>query len=109
MVLFYIEAGTYIDEDEKWETMLSYVQFLNVYCYVYRFMISHLSLLLFRFEKKRIGDKYIYSLIGFCTMYNYYFYNREKNISTENHIITNKAPDVNEGKVIPEDIRLRIR
>ncbi|RGB35623.1 acyl-CoA N-acyltransferase [Rhizophagus diaphanus] len=52
LVLFYIEAGTYIEEDEKWETMLL-------------------------FERKRIGDKYIYSLLGFCTMYNYYFYNQD--------------------------------
>ncbi|GBB87356.1 hypothetical protein RclHR1_01380018 [Rhizophagus clarus] len=91
MILFYIEAGTYIDEDEKWETMLS-------------------------FEKKRIGDKYTYSFMGFCTMYNYYFYNREKCVNTENCVVidqinNNKVPiseRVNEGKVIPEDIRLRI-
>ncbi|CAG8440834.1 7101_t:CDS:10 [Funneliformis mosseae] len=85
MVLFYIEAATYIDEDEKWETMLL-------------------------FEKKRIGDKHIYGFVGFCTMYNYYFYNREKNISTENNI-NDKVPNsicVNEGKILPEDIRLRI-
>lgn len=25
LVLFYIEAGTYIEEDEKWETILLYV------------------------------------------------------------------------------------
>ncbi|RIA88041.1 acyl-CoA N-acyltransferase [Glomus cerebriforme] len=91
MVLFYIEAGTYIDEDEKWETMLL-------------------------FEKKRIGDKHIYSFVGFCTMYNYYFYNLEKSINTENcpaviDQVNNKIPVsecINEGKVIPEDIRLRI-
>ncbi|PKK71404.1 histone acetyltransferase type B catalytic subunit [Rhizophagus irregularis] len=86
LVLFYIEAGTYIEEDEKWETMLL-------------------------FERKRIGDKYIYSLVGFCTMYNYYFYKREECVNNNIDRTNNKVPvseRVNEGKVIPEDIRLRI-
>jgi len=48
-------------------------------------------------------------------MYNYYFYNREKCVNTENYIVTNQVNEVpvsesvNEGKVVPEDIRLRIR
>jgi hypothetical protein len=49
-------------------------------------------------------------------MYNYYFYNCEKNIDTKNRIVIDQVNNkvsvlehVNEGKVIPEDIRLRIR
>lgn len=80
-------------------------------------IISHISLSFFRFEKRRVGDKHIHNFIGFCTMYNYYFYNCEKNIDTESRMVidqvnNNKVPvseRVNEGKVIPEDIRLRIR
>ncbi|CAG8575354.1 7130_t:CDS:10 [Diversispora eburnea] len=53
-VLFYIEAGSYIDEDEDhWEVMLV-------------------------FEKKNIGGTYTYNLVGFCTMYLFYYLPRTK-------------------------------
>lgn len=85
--------------------------FMNVYCYIKYIFHTHVYYLC-RFERKRIGDKYIYSLVGFCTMYNYYFYNREECVNNNIDRTNNKVPvseRVNEGKVIPEDIRLRIR
>ncbi|CAG8464272.1 1734_t:CDS:2, partial [Racocetra persica] len=88
-VLFYIEAGSYIDEeDDKWEIALI-------------------------FEKKTVGDSKVYSIVGYCTMYLYYFLTSAGN-SNENHTnanANNKLPlhmSINQGGQIRDNIRVRI-
>lgn len=86
-VLFYIEAGSYIDEDDdKWEIALI-------------------------FEKKTVGDSKVYSIVGYCTMYMYYFLTGTGN-SNENHTNAHNKPplhlSINQGGQIRDNIRVRI-